>query len=258
VALPTASDITNNLFGDPNSTAAYNSPQGKTPLGLVAFNLESGNNNPTLTTTVSTSANYSIDVTTLQPGKLLVEFLDPVSSGTFTSLHFSITREGSVVENQTFATVAAANTYFDDHVLDLGALKSNVTGTLDLTFLLDITTLDNGARYGADFLVADVGLVSVAGDYNNNGIVDAADYALWRKSPSTYGGNPAGYTTWRSRFGQTSGSGAGAGANAAVPEPATAMLLMFATAGLCLRRCRSFSSSSSHRTRARRQRYRDR
>ena len=77
------------------------------------------------------------------------------------------------------------------------------------------------------------------GDYNNNGTVDAGDYVPWRKSPSTNGGNPAGYTTWRSHFGQPPGSGAGIAANAAIPEPATAVLLMFAAAGLGLRRRRT-------------------
>jgi hypothetical protein len=240
IALPTASDITNNLFGNPNSTAAYNSPNGKTPLGLVALNLQSGGNDPTLTTTISTSASYSIDVTTLQSGKLLVELLDPINSETFTSLHFSITREGAVVENQTFTTSAAATTYFNDRVLDLGALKSNVTGTLDLTFALDMTTLDNGARYGTDFLVADVGLVAgVPGDYNNNGVVDAGDYVLWRKfnntattlpNDSTPGTNASDYTVWRAHFGQPPGSGASFGASVAVPEPAaSALTLLLAT-----------------------------
>jgi sulfatase modifying factor 1 len=63
--------------------------------------------------------------------------------------------------------------------------------------------------------------VAVPGDYNNNGVVDASDYALWRKSPASYGGDPAGYNTWRAHFGQTSsGSGSGSLAQNAVPEPA--------------------------------------
>ena len=225
------SDVTNNLSGDPNVTAAYNSPDGKTPLALVALNMPSSGLAPAVSITMSTSASFSFDVTTLQSGKLLVGLLDPITSGpAFTSLHFSITREGAVVEDQTFATPAAATTYFNDHVLDLGALKTGVTGTLDITFSLDMTTLDNGSRYGANFLVADVGLVSLPGDYSNNGIVDAADYVLWRKfnntattlpNDSTPGTNASDYNVWRARFGQSPGSGSGTSVNAAVPEPAT-------------------------------------
>jgi hypothetical protein len=37
----------------------------------------------------------------------------------------------------------------------------------------------------------------VPGDYNRNGIVDAADYVVWRKNDGT----PAGYDAWRANFG---------------------------------------------------------
>jgi hypothetical protein len=68
----------------------------------------------------------------------------------------------------------------------------------------------------------------VLGDYNNNSVVDAADYVLWRnggpiqnEGASTGVVDAADYTFWRSRFGATSGSGAGLGTEAAVPEPST-------------------------------------
>ncbi len=66
----------------------------------------------------------------------------------------------------------------------------------------------------------------VAGDYNNNGVVDAADYTRWRDGGPlqnegvTIGFNtPEDYTFWKSRFGATSGSAAVS--SAAVPEPST-------------------------------------
>jgi hypothetical protein len=64
----------------------------------------------------------------------------------------------------------------------------------------------------------------VTGDYNSNGIVDAADYVLWRNDTAGHGG-ATGYDTWRSNFGNTSG-GAGSG-SAAVPEPAGVILVVF-------------------------------
>ncbi len=73
----------------------------------------------------------------------------------------------------------------------------------------------------------------VAGDYNKNGAVDAADYTLYRdKQGQTFtldNENPAAitpglvdtedYTFWQSRFGSTSGSASLA--SVSVPEPST-------------------------------------
>ena len=81
----------------------------------------------------------------------------------------------------------------------------------------------------------------LSGDYNNNGKVDAADYVLWRKSPSTYGGNPTGYNTWRANFGQPPGSGSGTAGSAstAVPEPTASVLLLSTVVGLSFLRRRA-------------------
>ena len=74
------------------------------------------------------------------------------------------------------------------------------------------------------------------GDFNHDGVVDAADYVVWRKNPN---GTQAQYVVWHEHFGQPLGSGAGASLNANVPEPATLVLLMFAAAGRCLWRRRA-------------------
>ena len=93
----------------------------------------------------------------------------------------------------------------------------------------------------------------IAGDYNGNGIVDAADYAVWRNSfgqmgpalPADGDGDGkvdnADYTLWKSHFGETSaGSGAGSiDPMAPVPEPHVAVLVSAALAAVtCLRRGR--------------------
>jgi len=71
------------------------------------------------------------------------------------------------------------------------------------------------------------------GDYNHSGVIDTADYAIWRKGLGpTY--TQSDYNRWRARFGLNSSSGSGADANTAVPEPATLSLLILAAISLCL------------------------
>ncbi len=83
------------------------------------------------------------------------------------------------------------------------------------------------------------------GDYNNNGVVDTADYLLWRKSQGTsnalandaIGGTigASQFNQWRSHFGQRAGGGAGTLAAGAIPEPATWNLLILAALGSWIR-----------------------
>ncbi|HEX3600222.1 MAG TPA: PEP-CTERM sorting domain-containing protein, partial [Lacipirellulaceae bacterium] len=86
------------------------------------------------------------------------------------------------------------------------------------------------------------GTVGVPGDYNGNGVVDAADYVLWRnggplQNDPTPGVQAADYTFWRSRFGATSGSGSSLAGASAVPEPTS--LILFVAGALCGVRQRS-------------------
>src|SRR4051812_36082528 len=58
-----------------------------------------------------------------------------------------------------------------------------------------------------------------SGDFNGNGVVDAADYVVWRKNHGT----ATAYDTWRTHFGEPSGNRAAlhstGPASTAVPEP---------------------------------------
>jgi len=122
----------------------------------------------------------------------------------------------------------------------LGGLANGVNGEGTLLFngwidearYQSFNPLAAGAFNPTDFLIRSGPLM---GDYNGNGVVDAADYVVWRNGlGSTY--TQTDYDVWRSHFGQTAVSAAGALANIAVPEPATVLMLIFAAAGLCLRR----------------------
>jgi hypothetical protein len=83
----------------------------------------------------------------------------------------------------------------------------------------------------------------LAGDYNDDGAVDAADYVAWRKvndtsvtlpNDPTQGTDSTDYDAWRTNFGRTVGVGSGGGA--AVPEPISAQILIFGMLALCCRR----------------------
>ncbi|MGE3239957.1 MAG: phage tail protein [Pirellulales bacterium] len=69
--------------------------------------------------------------------------------------------------------------------------------------------------------------VSVPGDFSLNGVVDAADYVLWRDGlGTTY--TQSDYNLWQAHFGERlqSGSGADDEQFPAVPEPATAVIVL--------------------------------
>jgi hypothetical protein len=78
---------------------------------------------------------------------------------------------------------------------------------------------------------------NLPGDFNGDGIVDAADYVAWRKGlGTTY--TQADYDLWRANFGSTAGNGAALfpawSQPAAVPEPSSLVQLIGASAVLLL------------------------
>ncbi len=93
----------------------------------------------------------------------------------------------------------------------------------------------------ATFLTIIEAAAGLSGDYNNDGIVDAADYTVWRdhfgeaalpfnETASLGTVDQADYDAWKANFGATTNMGAG---STAVPEP-TAWLLAVAALGWCL------------------------
>jgi hypothetical protein len=78
--------------------------------------------------------------------------------------------------------------------------------------------------------------VTAPGDFNADGAVDSADYAVWRKGLGTIYA-PADYDTWTANFGlAAAGEGNGAAGAPAVPEPATLPILCGTAIWITLRR----------------------
>jgi hypothetical protein len=113
------------------------------------------------------------------------------------------------------------------------------TGTADGWQIHTNGSLTENARPRLVVLSGNVTAVAgLSGDYNENGVVDAADYAIWRNSegqsvtlpndttPGTV--TQADYDVWRANFGNIGGGGP-LGSGAAVPEPGTWLLGLFAS-----------------------------
>lgn len=89
-----------------------------------------------------------------------------------------------------------------------------------------------------------------SGDYNRDGVVNAADYTVWRDTLGsttvlTANGNDSGtsmsvinqadYQLWVNKFGSAAGSGADSATGIAVPEPTYWMLTMIAALAILAR-----------------------
>jgi hypothetical protein len=95
-----------------------------------------------------------------------------------------------------------------------------------------VSTTGQQAAFFDDFALM-LAAAGIAGDYNNDGTVNAADYVMWRDNVGTTNmlpNDPTGgtigstqYNTWRANFGLTAGSGANLLA-VAVPEPAGCLM----------------------------------
>ncbi|MGD9632925.1 MAG: GH25 family lysozyme [Pirellulales bacterium] len=105
----------------------------------------------------------------------------------------------------------------------------------------------SGAQFTSELLTGS-GLLQVTtfiapplgGDYNEDGVVDAGDYVVWRDAMDTATALPNDdtpgvgeddYVRWRDNFGQTS-LGEGSASGGAVPEPSSTVLLLIAGGAL--------------------------
>ena len=185
-----------------------------------------------MTDTGGTDTNPVLGPTSNAPGVILVIPLDAngvpdltVESGMVTNIE-SITVTGNDRFHTSYEITfdAAGNmhiTHSDSELLEVYSPGGNTIAR----------TIWNGSQMNFNIEMAAPGL---AGDYNDNGVVDAADYVLWRKNVGTTGtlandtiGGTIGedhYNLWRANFGETTPGAGTALGSAAVPEP-TALVL---------------------------------
>jgi hypothetical protein len=124
------------------------------------------------------------------------------------------------------------------------------TGTLSGAYqTVVLPTLSNGNSWDISQLYTQ-GVISVSGsvnppgDFNGNGVVDAADYVVWRKGQNA---SQSDYDLWRTHFGQSS-NGAGSSIDSAgVPEPDSGLLLSGVVAAMLLWMERSRAGIAAYR-----------
>lgn len=116
--------------------------------------------------------------------------------------------------------------------------------TLEGWHAISVWCVDAQANFGSGTFAA----VPLKGDYNDNGVIDAAYYTVWRDAfaagSSSLTNDPtmgtvdgSDFEYWRDHFGESSGGGAGAGSALSaspVPEPTSFALVELAVGMLLI------------------------
>jgi autotransporter-associated beta strand protein len=229
------------IFNNSGSPATLTSSQGSHVIGV---DLQLASN---LTATISTG---TLKINGMISG---VGSLTKTGAGSLALIAANTYTGDTLVQAGTLslATASLADSA-DVYVSNGGLLEMDFTDALDVIDSLFLNgvmqragiwgPVGSGAQFTSPLLTG-TGELQVTtfivppllGDYNRDGIVDTADYALWRNSvgsatlpnrdPSNVGPiSQADYNTWRQHFGQSVlGSGSGL-LEGSVPEPAVCPL----------------------------------
>lgn len=128
--------------------------------------------------------------------------------------------------------------FLNNDLQNFSAFLGDATSN-ELTVRFTATTNGDGKAFAfRNLTVSDGAVPPLAGDYNGDGAVNAADYTVWRdggtllNETETIGEvTEEDYDAWAANYGAT-----GTGTAASIPEPTTAALALLAIAGLAHRR----------------------
>lgn len=195
-------DVSNSVTGGFSATAPGNTTAAftPTPWAIGATNLSRGDP----LSTVSTFA-FTVDLNATGVTSYLQQSLANGAVGlVVSSLHSTTEIGGSGVYPRWYTKESAGS-------------PDNIPAALMPQLVIDYQILP----------------VGVPGDYNGNGVVDAADYVLWRNGgPLQNEVDDLGsitaqdYNAWRARFGNTAAASANLGGSASIPEPATIVVAL--------------------------------
>jgi hypothetical protein len=117
---------------------------------------------------------------------------------------------------------------------------SGSSGNVFTSLPVNNSTLGNEVLASTITTIVRTNFIASSADYNHDGIVDGADYVVWRKTNGNVAAPPgsgadgngdgtvnlADYTLWRSHYGNPSGAGSGGDLSTNnVPEPTSCILL---------------------------------
>ncbi len=178
---------------------------------------------------------------TLAPGESIGVFTVTDDVTFRAASRFAVQLDGATADKLVVEDLdLGANQFLDVAVLNATTgsswLVAQYSGVLTDTF--DTVTAGYTVDYGTPGQIL-LRLAGLAGDYNSNGFVDAADYVVWRENigaatlnnrdPNGMGVvGQADYDFWRTHFGEAAGAGAAAtaAATAPVPEPTSSVMLI--------------------------------
>lgn len=159
---------------------------------------------------------------------------------------FGATGASSLLDSSemTIADGSVTPDVWKEHQIIATAPAGTVEARLMFTFLQPAN--QSGAVH-IDLTGLEVLTNYLPGDYNEDGIINAADYTKWRDAMSAGASSlpndptpgtvdESDFLYWRAHFGETASQGSGADARSVVPEPAAGTLLLIAGAALALSR----------------------
>jgi hypothetical protein len=234
VGQPRSGDVIDAVEGHPLATAML---AGADTLALMRMSCQSTPTTSGASQTYTSHAAFQIDFTQLASSEdLQLAALNPTAIGSgFDSLRLEVSVYDRSVIDSTYTSVAEALTSFNDCVFNFGDIEAGtIYNTVNVSVRMTLTTDDPTAGFSTMFVLANSPLAPLPGDFNQNGVVDAADYTVWREAIESHAYNPLadgnrdGHITWadaevwRTNFGRTRTL---APVVTAAPEP-TALLIL--------------------------------
>ena len=153
---PRSADVAAAEVGNPNTTSAIGA--GNNVFALLTLGVGYSQNGSGAPAIYRSAVDLGLVVAPFQSQPLKMALLNPVVTGSgFDMLQLTITKQGAVLETETFSDLAAAILFFSDHVFEFGPIDSGVPfGVANLSFTLEATVSGKGDSFRADIIAAAV------------------------------------------------------------------------------------------------------